>query len=52
MAGNETGQRPKARELNELVRYTMWSVIRVRDHSELTGRPSPEAKITRWPPAS
>ena len=35
MAGNEeTGQaaaRPKARELNELVRYVMWSVFRVSD---------------------
>lgn len=25
------GQRPRARELNELIRYTMWSVFRVRD---------------------
>jgi chlorite dismutase len=34
MAGNEQGgphaDRPKARELNELIRYTMWSVFRVR----------------------
>jgi hydrogen peroxide-dependent heme synthase len=29
MAGNETGQRPKARDLNELIRYTMWSVFRL-----------------------
>ena len=25
----ETVQRPKARDLNELIRYTMWSVFRV-----------------------
>ncbi len=35
MAGNETAQRPKARELNELIRYTMWSVFRVADASAL-----------------
>ena len=29
------GQRPKARELNELIRYTMWSVFRVSDGKEL-----------------
>ena len=32
MAGNEDlahAPRPKARELNELIRYTMWSVFRV-----------------------
>ena len=32
MAGNERTDekhRPKARELNELIRYTMWSVFRV-----------------------
>ncbi len=23
--------RPKARELNDLIRYTMWSVFRLRD---------------------
>jgi peroxiredoxin len=28
-------QRPKARELNELIRYTMWSVFRVRDAGAL-----------------
>ena len=27
--------RPKARELNELIRYTMWSVFRVRDSGAL-----------------
>ena len=33
-----TGQerpRPRARELNELIRYTMWSVFRVRDAGAL-----------------
>jgi hydrogen peroxide-dependent heme synthase len=29
MAANETGQRPRARDLNELIRYTMWSVFRL-----------------------
>ena len=29
MTGNEAGQRPRARDLNELIRYTMWSVFRV-----------------------
>ena len=29
MAEKETGQRPKARDLNELIRYTMWSVFRL-----------------------
>jgi peroxiredoxin len=27
----QTDQKPKARELNELIRYTMWSVFRVRE---------------------
>jgi chlorite dismutase len=45
MAGNETGQRLKARELNELIRYTMWSVFRVTDHGELAGGSGAEAKI-------
>jgi hydrogen peroxide-dependent heme synthase len=27
--------RPRARDLNELIRYTMWSVFRVSDHSAL-----------------
>jgi hydrogen peroxide-dependent heme synthase len=49
MAGNETGQRPgdtgqprpdagqraRARDLNELIRYTMWSVFRVADGAQL-----------------
>jgi chlorite dismutase len=38
MAGtneNPAGQRPKARDLNELIRYTMWSVFRVRGDAPL-----------------
>jgi peroxiredoxin len=49
MAGNETGQlpgetgqhrpdagqRPRARDLNELIRYTMWSVFRVAGGAQL-----------------
>ena len=31
----ESGARPKARELNELIRYTMWSVFRVTDRMAL-----------------
>ena len=27
----QTARKPKARELNELIGYTMWSVFRVRD---------------------
>ena len=30
-----TARKPKARDLNELVRYTMWSVFRVSDRSAL-----------------
>jgi peroxiredoxin len=29
--GRMTSTRPKARDLNEVIRYTMWSVFRVRD---------------------
>src|SRR6516162_3946583 len=38
MAGtdeNRAGERPKARDLNELIRYTMWSVFRVTDRAAL-----------------
>jgi chlorite dismutase len=35
MADNQAGERPKARELNELIRYTMWSVFRLRDRGAL-----------------
>ena len=31
----QTAPKPKARDLNELVRYTMWSVFRVPDRGEL-----------------
>jgi chlorite dismutase len=72
MAGNETGppsgnagqvpdeapRRPRARDLNELIRYTMWSVFRVRDPAALdsaapavatgeTGRAGLAAEITQ-----
>jgi peroxiredoxin len=49
MAGNEKGAaRPSARELNELIRYTMWSVFRVsRDlDSAPGGRPGLAAEVT------
>ena len=29
---NAAGARPRARDLNEQIRYTMWSVFRVSDH--------------------
>ena len=45
MAGNESGPRLKARELNELIRYTMWSVFRVNDVQALAGGSAAEAKI-------
>jgi chlorite dismutase len=60
MTGNETGQRPdeagsgrpepaqrpKARELNELIRYTMWSVFRVADGAALpVGQPDRRAAL-------
>jgi hydrogen peroxide-dependent heme synthase len=32
---DETAQRPRARDLNELIRYTMWSVFRVSDRAAL-----------------
>jgi hydrogen peroxide-dependent heme synthase len=34
----EAARRPKARDLNELVRYTMWSVFRVSDRSGRAAR--------------
>ncbi len=38
MAGDDTGDgRPKARDLNELIRYTMWSVFRLRGGSGGSG---------------
>jgi hydrogen peroxide-dependent heme synthase len=32
-----SGRRPRAREANELIRYTMWSVFRVSDRAALDG---------------
>jgi chlorite dismutase len=58
MSDNEaTGypsQRPRARDLNELIRYTMWSVFRVRDAGALEaaasqsegGRPALAAEVS------
>ena len=47
MAGtdaNPAGERPRARDLNELIRYTMWSVFRLRSAAALeAGRPGREA---------
>jgi hydrogen peroxide-dependent heme synthase len=47
MAGtdeNRTGERQRARDLNELIRYTMWSVFRVRRDAALdAGAPGREA---------
>ncbi len=34
-SGAETARKPKARDLNELIRYTMWSVFRVADRGML-----------------
>jgi len=31
----EQASRPKARDLNQVIRYTMWSVFRVRTHGEV-----------------
>ncbi len=33
----DTAGKPKARDLNELIRYTMWSVFRVSDRTTLAG---------------
>jgi len=41
-------KRPKARELNELIRYTMWSVFRVSDRSvfdDAAGRDQAAAEL-------
>ena len=44
-ANDETGHpggeaaRPRARDLNEQIRYTMWSVFRVADPAALDGPP-------------
>src|SRR3984885_14360811 len=54
MAGNESTEaqpdRPRARELNELIRYTMWSVFKVSGPGALdaagAGRPGLAAEVT------
>src|SRR5450755_2463610 len=58
MAGNEQAEpeagRPKARELNDLIRYTMWSVFRVTSAGALeaasaqarSGRPGLAAEVS------
>jgi hydrogen peroxide-dependent heme synthase len=58
MSDSETsgqpGKRPKARDINELIRYTMWSVFRVRGPGELdvvaaqtrSGRPGLAAEVS------
>ncbi|GAA2140606.1 hydrogen peroxide-dependent heme synthase [Actinomadura napierensis] len=35
MSGTEPAAKPKARELNNVIRYTMWSVFKVRDTGAL-----------------
>jgi peroxiredoxin len=35
--GRDEGRRVRARELNELIRYTMWSVFKVTDRAALDG---------------
>ena len=50
-SGHGTGdgaQRPKARDLNKLIRYTMWSVFRLRDRGafDQAGREALAAEVT------
>ena len=53
--GAGTGRsRPRARELNELIRYTMWSVFRVRDTGAIDAAAGPSGRAGRrkregWP---
>src|ERR1700678_4475662 len=44
----EEARKRKARELNELIRYTMWSVFRVADRAGLDagGREAAAAEVT------
>ena len=43
--GAGTGRsRPRARELNELIRYTMWSVFRVRDTGAIDAAAGPSGR--------
>jgi hydrogen peroxide-dependent heme synthase len=46
--GAASDQRPKARDLNELIRYTMWSVFRVGNQTaiELASREALAAEVT------
>ena len=45
-AGRPEATRPRARDLNELIRYTMWSVFRVTDEAALDdGRPDDRTVI-------
>ena len=49
----QTALKPKARDLNELVRYTMWSVFRVTDRAALEsgglGNAAAEPTVSRQP---
>ena len=53
MAGNEepgqAGGRPKARDLNELIRYVMWSVFRV-DGPDAIDDAAAAQDGPAWPP--
>ncbi|MGI5327656.1 hydrogen peroxide-dependent heme synthase [Actinomadura nitritigenes] len=44
MSGTEPAARPKARELNNVIRYTMWSVFRVRDTGTLGEQDAAEVR--------
>jgi peroxiredoxin len=41
--GAAAARRPRARDLNELIRYTMWSVFRVADRAALEARGTDDA---------
>lgn len=42
----EPGRRPRARDLNELIRYTMWSVFRVSAPAALDSAPAGRETVT------
>jgi chlorite dismutase len=50
--GETAGRRPRARDLNELIRYTMWSVFRVGDRDALDsgrgGRDGAAAELSEF----
>ncbi|MGD0934972.1 MAG: chlorite dismutase family protein, partial [Streptosporangiaceae bacterium] len=55
MAANDEGDRPegeatrlRARDLNELIRYTMWSVFKVTDRAALDGTGA-VGEASSWP---